>query len=100
MTQYVTPFDDDKIVLNKCFHININHDKVTIDGGNNMIYIDDKNLRNGIISNNEGNLSDETTLINECTVKNFDVYFNIGVETGESNSSKNKGFRVRMSIFL
>ena len=40
-----------------------------------MIYIDDNNL-SGIMSSNEGNLSDKNNSINQCTVKNFDVYFN------------------------
>ena len=82
-------FSDKKIELDKGFRINIKSDNVTIDGGNNMIYINNNLITNGLITNNDNFPNLKTTQgiqsaindgikgVSNCVVKNFDVHFNV-----------------------
>ena len=92
-------FSDKKIELDKGFRINIKSDNVTIDGGNNMIYINNNLITNGLITNNDNFPNLKTTQgiqsaindgikgVSNCVIKNFDVHFN--VSSGENVSVLN-----------
>ena len=80
----------DKIHLYEPFVINITANDVTIDGGNNLIYINMEKFDNGLIRHHQGSKVEVGNAVNRCIVKNFDVY--LSLTTNETSSSKVKGY--------